>query len=176
MVAALFNASRLHRAAAILAIALAAATPPAIEAATPDNLTNGFIVTSHTGLVNAPEGIAIKGYDPVAYFTEGKPVQGDPQIQAEFDGATWQFTTPEHRNAFLAHPTRYEPEYGGFCAYGASKGFKTDIDPAAFSIIGGRLYLNANLDFRTVWRKDLLTSIAEADRNWDEVKDQPLLR
>ncbi len=74
------------------------------------------------------------------------------------------------------HPTRYEPEYGGFCAYGASKGYKTDIDPAAFSIIGGRLYLNANLDVRTVWRNDLLTAIAEADRNWDEVKDQPLLR
>lgn len=174
--AALLSAPRLSLAAYALGITLAAATPLAIEAATPGDPTPATIVTSHTGLVNAPEGIAIKGYDPVAYFTEGKPVLGDPLISAEFDGATWQFTTPEHRSAFLAYPTRYEPEYGGFCAYGASKGFKTDIDPAAFSIIGGRLYLNANLDVRTKWRNDLLTSIASADRNWGEVKDQPLLR
>ena len=174
--ATLFDAPRRSLAAYVLGITLAAATPLALADATPGDLTPGTIVTSHTGLVNAPEGIAIKGYDPVAYFTEGRPVLGDPQISAEFDGATWQFTTPEHRSAFLAHPTRYEPEYGGFCAYGAAKGFKTDIDPAAFSIIGGRLYLNANLDVRTIWRNDLLTAIAEADRNWDEVKDQPLLR
>ncbi|MDB5363520.1 MAG: hypothetical protein JWO51_4817 [Rhodospirillales bacterium] len=171
--AALLSAPRISLAAAVVGISLAAATPLAIEAATPADPAP--TVTSHTGLVNAPEGIAIKGYDPVAYFTEGRPVPGDPQISAEFDGAVWRFTTGEHRRVFLAHPTRYEPEYGGFCAYGAAQGFKTDIDPAAFSIIGGRLYLNANLDVRTRWRADLLTAIAEADRNWAEVKEQPLL-
>lgn len=172
--AALLSAPRLGLTACVVGIALAAATPLAIKAATAGDPAPAVIW--HSGLVNAPEGIAIKGYDPVAYFTEGRPVLGDPAVTASFDGATWQFTTPEHRSAFLAHPTRYEPEYGGFCAYGAAQGRKTDIDPAAFSIIGGRLYLNANLDVRTIWRADLLSAIAEADRNWAEVKDQPLLR
>ena len=174
--AAMLSAPTLSLAACVLGITFAVVTPMAIEAASPGGPTPGTIATSHTGLVNAPDGIAIKGYDPVAYFTEGQPVLGDPQIQAELDGATWQFTTPEHRSAFLAHPTRYEPEYGGFCAYGASKGLKTDIDPAAFSIIGGRLYLNANIDVRAKWRNNLLSAIAKADRNWAGVKDQPLLR
>jgi len=164
---------RLRLAVSVAVIVLAAATPGAMQAATPGD--SAPVVTWHSGLVNAPEGIAIKGYDPVAYFTEGKPVLGDPDIAASLDGAVWHFTTPEHRSVFLANPRRYEPEYGGFCAYGAAQGLKTDIDPAAFSIIGGRLYLNANLDVRTLWRAQLLTAIAEADRHWTEVKGQPLI-
>lgn len=171
-----FDALTSARRCSVLAVILffAVGMPLPTQAATAAD--QGPSVTAHTGLVNTSEGIAIKGYDPVAYFTEGRPVLGDPAISASFDGAIWQFTTPEHRRVFLEHPTRYEPEYGGFCAYGAAKGYKTDIDPAAFSIIGGRLYLNANLDIRTVWRSELLTSIAEADRNWAEVKEQQLLR
>lgn len=153
---------------------LAVAMPFAIGAASP--IDPPATVAAHNGLVNADDGVAIKGYDPVAYFTEGRPVLGDPAVTAEFDGATWRFATPEHRRAFLAYPSRYEPEYGGFCAYGAAKGRKTDIDPAAFSIIGGRLYLNASLEARMVWRNDLLNAIAAADRNWPQVKDQPILR
>ena len=165
---------RLMLAVSSAVVLLVAATPLAPRAAGPADAPPPFV--AHTGLVNAADGIAIKGYDPVAYFTEGRPVLGDPAIRAEYDGAVWQFTTVEHRDAFLAHPTRYEPEYGGFCAYGAAQGLKTDIDPAAFSIIGGRLYLNASVDVRTRWRSELLNSIARADRNWAEVKDQPILR
>ena len=172
--AALLSAPRLGLPAYFAGILLAIAAPLAIEAATPADPP--ATVTAHTGLVNADDGVAIKGYDPVAYFTEGEPVPGDPALTAEFDGATWRFTSPEHRRAFLAHPTRYEPEYGGFCAYGTAQGRKTDIDPAAFSIIGGRLYLNASLQVRTIWRSDLLHAIAEADRNWPEVKDLPIIR
>jgi hypothetical protein len=166
------SATRPGLLAYLAGLVLAAATPLALGAAADPPAT----VTAHTGLVNADGGVAIKGYDPVAYFTEGKPVPGDPAITADFDGATWRFTSPEHRRAFLSYPTRYEPEYGGFCAYGAAQGRKTDIDPAAFSIIGGRLYLNANLDVRTIWRNELLSAIAGADRNWPRVKDQPILR
>jgi YHS domain-containing protein len=174
--ASLFS-RRVSPRALVLAAAglLIAATPLAIRAATPTEVPASALA-QHADLVNTAEGIAIKGYDPVAYFTEGRPVLGDPAITAEHAGATWFFVTAEHRDAFLAHPTRYEPEYGGFCAYGAAHGIKTDIDPAAFSIIGGRLYLNANIDTRTVWRADLIASIAQADRNWSEVKDQPILR
>ncbi len=169
--AARFPARRLGLSAVVaLVLATPLATGPARSA---DALP---VSTYHTGLVNADDGLAIKGYDPVAYFTEGRPVLGNPEIRADLDGATWQFTTVEHRDAFLAHPTRYEPEYGGFCAYGAAQGQKTDIDPAAFSIIGGRLYLNASIDVRTLWRTELAAAIAKADRNWAEVKDQPILR
>jgi len=172
--AARFATRRFRLAASAVLVALALPMPFTTGAAwSADPLPTS---TYHTGLVNADDGLAIKGYDPVAYFTEGRPVPGNPEIRAELDGATWQFTTIEHRDAFLAHPTRYEPEYGGFCAYGAAQGQKTDIDPAAFSIIGGRLYLNASIDVRTVWRSELLTAIAKADRNWAEVKDQPILR
>ena len=97
------------------------------------------------------------------------------RFSLDFDGAIWRFESQAHRQAFQAHPTRYEPEYGGFCAYGLAEGLKTDIDPAAFSIIGGRLYLNADADTRVLWRQNLLKSIAQADRNWPEVKDQPVL-
>jgi hypothetical protein len=170
-----FSARRLGLAAAYaLILVLAGATPISIGAARAADAPPAS--TTHTDLINAADGLAIKGYDPVAYFTEGRPVMGNPEIRADLDGATWQFTTVEHRDAFLAHPTRYEPEYGGFCAYGAAQGLKTDIDPAAFSIIGGRLYLNASMNVRTLWRNELIMSIARADRNWAEVKDQPILR
>ncbi len=104
------------------------------------------------------------------------PGRGQPAGSSARDGASWRFTSPEHQAAFLAHPTRYEPAYGGFCAYGAAQGLKTDVDPAAFSIVGGRLYLNANMRVRDVWRNELLSAIAEADRNWAMVKAQPILR
>ena len=173
-VAAPFSARRLGLVAYAVIVTLATTAPIAIGAATPADAPPAS--TYHTDLINAADGVAIKGYDPVAYFTEGQPVMGTPEIRADLDGATWQFTSVEHRDAFLAHPTRYEPEYGGFCAYGAAQGLKTDIDPAAFSIIGGRLYLNASIDVRTVWRNELIISIARADRNWAGVKDQPILQ
>lgn len=145
----------------------------ALDAATPADPPPS--VAAHTGVVNATEGVAIKGYDPVAYFTDGKAMPGDPALSLSFDGAVWRFESAAHRRAFQAHPTRYEPEYGGFCAYGLAEGRKTDIDPTAFSIIGGRLYLNADLATRALWRQNLLTAIAEADRNWPTVKDRPVL-
>lgn len=157
----------------LVGLLLAGSTAMALDAATPTDPPAS--AAAHTGVVNAPGGIAIKGYDPVAYFTDGKAVPGDPAFSLDFDGAIWRFESQAHRQAFQAHPTRYEPEYGGFCAYGLAEGLKTDIDPAAFSIIGGRLYLNADADTRVLWRQNLLKSIAQADRNWPEVKDQPVL-
>jgi YHS domain-containing protein len=165
----------LRKVALAAGVLLVVAAPLTLQAASPIEVP-ASASAYHIDLINTAGGVAIKGYDPVGYFTEGRPVEGNPAITAELGGATWFFATPEHRDAFLAHPTRYEPEYGGFCAYGLARGLKTDSDPAAFSIIGGRLYLNANLNVRTVWRADLLTSIAEADRNWPEVRDQPILR
>ncbi|HEV2678611.1 MAG TPA: YHS domain-containing (seleno)protein [Aliidongia sp.] len=127
---------------------------------------------SHEGVVNTVEGIAIKGYDPVAYFTDGKPVLGVPEITAQFDGASWRFATEAHRRAFVAHPAKYEPDFGGFCAYAVAHGQKADIDPAAFTIVNGKLYLNYTLQARVLWRKDLPTELVDGDKNWPTVKLQ----
>lgn len=128
--------------------------------------------TSHEGVVNTVEGVAIKGYDPVAYFTDGKPRLGMPEITAQFDGATWRFATEAHRRAFVAHPAKYEPDFGGFCAYAVAHGQKADIEPAAFTIVNGKLYLNYTLGARVLWRKDLPTELVEGDKNWPTVKLQ----
>jgi hypothetical protein len=149
----------------------AASVPLMLHAAASDD--PGVSFASHTGVINASKGVAIKGYDPVAYFTDRRAMPGDPSITANVDGVIWRFESQMHRQAFLDHPNRYEPEYGGFSAYGLAQGYKADIDPTAFSIIGGRLYLNTDIETRSVWRRNLLTAIADADRNWPAVKDAP---
>lgn len=121
------------------------------------------------GTVNEVKGLAIKGYDPVAYFTDGKPVLGSPKYRARHEGATFRFASAAHRDSFTAHPRRYAPLYGGFCAYGTSQGYKADIDPAAFTIVDGRLYLNYNAEVKAEWSKDIPGFIEKADRNWPAV-------
>jgi len=125
----------------------------------------------HEGVVNTVEGVAVKGYDVVAYFTDGKAVLGDPDITARYDGADWRFISEAHRKAFIDDPAKYEPDFGGFCAYAVAHGTKADIDPAAYTIVNGRLYLNYSIDIRTMWRKDLPTELANGDKNWPTVKD-----
>jgi YHS domain-containing protein len=112
------------------------------------------------------EGVAIKGYDPVAYFTMNKPVKGSPSFMAKHDGATYWFANTEDQQAFVAQPAKYVPQYGGYCAYGVAKGAKPDIDPAAFSVIDGKLYLNLNPDVQSRWLKDVPGYIKTADENW----------
>lgn len=119
------------------------------------------------GSVNEKGGIAIQGYDPVAYFTEGKPVKGSPLNQHDWNGATWLFASAEHRDAFAASLEKYAPRcYGGFCAYGVAQGYKVEIDPAAWSIIDGALYLNYSRSVRRDWAKDPKGYIAKADATW----------
>jgi YHS domain-containing protein len=117
-------------------------------------------------------GVALTGYDPVAYFTLGKPVQGSPAYTAEFRGSRFQFASPANRNAFAANPARYAPQYGGFCAYGVARGYKAAIDPAAFTIAGDKLYLNYSRRIHRRWSADIPGFIASADRNWPEVSKQ----
>jgi YHS domain-containing protein len=112
------------------------------------------------------EGVAIKGYDPVAYFTMNKPVKGSPSHRATHDGATYWFASTEHQQAFAAQPAKYVPQYGGYCAFGVAKGAKPDIDPTAFSVTDGKLYLNLNPDVQSRWLKDVPGYIRSADENW----------
>ncbi len=118
------------------------------------------------------DGAAIRGYDPVAYFATGQPTPGSPEITAEYDGATWRFATAENRALFLLEPAKYAPQYGGYCAYGMTVGQKVPVDPAAWSIVEGRLYLNNSLKVRESWSKDPAGNIGKADAEWPQVRDQ----
>lgn len=110
--------------------------------------------------------IAIKGYDPVAYFTEGKAVKGKPEFKVTWHDAAWLFSSAENRGRFKADPEKYSPRYGGFCALAVAAGQKVDIDPEAWSIVDGRLYLNYNSKFRDQWRQNLAENIRRADDKW----------
>lgn len=116
--------------------------------------------------LGSADGIAIRGYDPVAYFRDGGPRLGKPEFSARHGGAIWRFASAEHKALFEADPARYLPAYGGFCAYGTSRGYLVKIEPEAWSIVDGRLYLNYDLGVRKTWLARTKTYIARADGNW----------
>jgi hypothetical protein len=117
-------------------------------------------------------GVALDGYDPVAYFTDGKPVAGVAEIRHEWNGAVWRFATPEHRDLFAADPAKYAPQYGGYCAYAVSKGYTADIDPEAWKIVDGKLYLNYDLEVQKLWEQDVPGHIRKADENWPRIEKE----
>jgi YHS domain-containing protein len=120
--------------------------------------------------VNADaDGVAIKGYDPVAYFTLEAPAKGTHEFQLEWHGARWRFSSREHLELFRETPGKYAPQYGGYCAYAVSQGSTADIDPEAWAIVDGKLYLNLNKDVQTLWDKDRAGYIKMADKNWPEL-------
>jgi YHS domain-containing protein len=119
------------------------------------------------GKVFAENGLAIRGYDPVAYFTDGRPVEGRPEFAATLDGATWRFASAEHKAAFEADPAKFTPQYGGYCAWAVSaKNEAYPIDPNAWKIVDGKLYLNYSQDVQKDWGQDVPGHIAKADKNW----------
>ncbi len=122
------------------------------------------------GSVNQSEGgLALQGYDPVAYFTANKAVKGSDQFQTQYQGATYNFESAKNRDAFAANPAKYAPQYGGYCAYGVASGHKVNIDPEAFSVVNDKLYLNYNKVVRFLWKRDVPGNITKADQNWPEV-------
>lgn len=124
------------------------------------------------GEINEKSGVAISGYDPVAYFTENKAVEGKADLAVTYKDARFLFSSQENRRAFEADPARYAPQYGGFCAYGMSRGYKAPIDPAAFTIVDDKLYLNYDQSVLQTWRKDITSYVDKADHNWPTVKSQ----
>jgi len=119
--------------------------------------------------IYADRGGAIRGHDPVAYFAEGRPVKGRPEFSHRWRDATWYFATAANRDAFSAAPEKYAPQYGGYCAYGVANGYAVAIDPAAWSIVDGKLYLNYSLSVRESWKKDIPGYIRKADAHWPQV-------
>jgi len=109
---------------------------------------------------------AVKGYDVVAYFTDGKAVEGSDAFEVEWNGAKWRFASAEHRDLFQADPSKYAPQYGGYCAYGVARGSLVDIDPQSFAIVDGRLYLNYSPEIQEKWKEDVPGYITKADENW----------
>jgi YHS domain-containing protein len=112
---------------------------------------------------------AINGIDPVAYFDGNGPVDGGADITHVWDGATWFFANMSNRDAFAAEPERYAPAFGGYCAYAASRGYLAPTIPEAWSIHEGRLYLNASLRARDLWRNELPEVIALGEANWPAI-------
>jgi hypothetical protein len=108
-------------------------------------------------------GRAIRGFDPVAYFTQGRPVPGSPDITLDWNGAQWRFASAENRDVFRADPAAYAPQYGGWCAWAMAQGSTASVDPEAWDIIGGKLYLNYSRDVQSRWRKDIPGFVAKAD-------------
>lgn len=125
------------------------------------------LVKKHFNLKN---GLAIQGYDPVAYFKQNKAEEGKKEIAVFYQGAIYYFTTAENKELFKADPAKYEPAYGGWCAYAmGAKGEKVDIDPETFKIKDGRLFLFYNKFFNNTlkdWNKDENNLKAKADQNW----------
>ena len=115
------------------------------------------------------DGVAIKGADPVAYFEQGAFVQGDNEFSYEWEGATWHFSSAENRDLFISQPEQYAPQYGGFCAWAVSQGATAPIDPTAWKIVEGKLYLNYDDKVQSRWQKDIPGNIAKADQNWPGV-------
>jgi len=127
---------------------------------------------AQAGTVNEDRGVAIKGYDPVAYFTDNKPVIGSKTHSFVYEGVIYEFASAAHRKLFVADPEKYVPQFGGFCAYGTATGHKAVIDPAAFTIVDGKLYLNYNTTVRDRWKQDEPGYIQKAKEAWPAVSQQ----
>ncbi len=123
-----------------------------------------------SGATLAGPGLAVRGYDVVAYFTTGKPVLGSDKFAQAHGGATYRFASQANLDAFKADPAKYEPAFGGFCAYGVALGKKFDGDPLLWKIVGGKLYLNLNSDIQAKWGEDIAGNIAKADGNWSDIR------
>ena len=111
-------------------------------------------------------GVAIEGHDPVAYFVDGAPRQGQSELSYEWNGATWLFASAENRKRFVAEPERYAPQYGGYCAWAVSENSVAGIDPSVWRIVDGKLYLNYSKKIGKRWAEDIPGRIARADANW----------
>ena len=124
------------------------------------------------GVVNASSftGTAIEGYDPVAYFAEGRPVEGDSAFAHDWMGATWYFASAENRDRFAADPGKYAPQYGGYCAWAVAHGYTAKIDPEAWTIVDGKLYLNYSKQVQADWAEDIPGHIAKGDANWPKIR------
>jgi len=129
-------------------------------------LISTFTVSAADPINTTFSGLALKGYDPVAYFTESTPVKGKKEFSYKWRDATWRFANAQHRDSFREDPERYAPQYGGYCSWAVSQGNTADIDPDAWKIVNGKLYLNYSLKIQKKWEKDIPGFIKKANIQW----------
>ena len=142
---------------ALLAAALAVATGAALAAGPKPSVNKD------------PDGIAVKGYDVVAYAVAGAPVKGIARFKYAWNDAVWMFATAENRDRFATSPEKYAPQFGGYCAWAVSRDYTADVDPEAWRIVDGRLYLNYSKSVQRRWEQDVPGNIAKAQANWPAV-------
>jgi YHS domain-containing protein len=121
----------------------------------------------------APSRLALKGYDPVAYFTDGKATPGDPQYESTYDGTRYRFASAQHLGLFKADPDRYAPQYAGSCATGIALGVKVEADPQNWLIQDGKLFVFSATGARDDMRADPRGTIAKAGENWKNLASAP---
>ena len=124
-------------------------------------------MAGNKALINLDKnGLALQGYDPVAFFAENKPIKGSPDFKSSYQGATYLFASAENKLRFEKEPAKYEPAFGGFCAFGVSRNKLVEIDPEAFQIVDGRLLLQYSKGVRDDFNKDPKGNLAKANANW----------
>ncbi|MGH8597510.1 MAG: YHS domain-containing (seleno)protein [Gammaproteobacteria bacterium] len=116
--------------------------------------------------INAENGVALKGYDPVAYFSSGRPTEGANEYSLRWNGVVYRFASQQNLDAFKANPEKYAPQYGGYCAYAMSLNRIADIDPTKWAVVEGKLYLNNGLIAQSLWSLNPAANIKSADSNW----------
>ena len=146
--------------AALLTVFGLAAGDAAIAAAE-TNISNGLTLKG--------PGLAVHGYDVVAYFADAQPTVGRAEHSTVYNGATYRFANEGNLESFESNPEAYVPQYGGYCAYGVSVGAKFDGDPHLWRIVAGKLYLNLNGDIQRTWEEDIPANITKANRNWTRI-------
>jgi len=122
--------------------------------------------------VYSPSGKAIKGYDPVAFFTDAKPVMGVDSLSYSWHEAIWLFTNRQNLQRFKSDPEKYAPQYGGYCAYGTSQGHKAPTEVDTWTVLDDKLYFNYNQKVKEIWTKDRPGYIQKADKQWPEIKSK----
>lgn len=126
------------------------------------------------GKTETGSGLAARGYDVVAYFTDSKAVLGDAKFTAVHNNATYRFASQEHLDLFKANPDKYTPQFGGFCAFGCFVGKKFDGDPTLWKIVDGKLYFNLNPTIQQKWSEDTKAKIEKANENWQKIEKEPV--
>ena len=134
-----------------------------------------FIVSSVSFAANIDmnadaNDLAIKGYDPVSYFSKSEPELGNADFTATYKGGIYRFSSASNRDTFNQNPTKYAPQYGGYCAFGVAMEKKFDTDPLAWKIVDGKLYLNLNKDVQKKWLTDVPHYLSLSNENWADIK------
>lgn len=134
---------------------------------------SGAFAADEVFISDETKGIAINGYDPVAYHTDAKPTKGVAEWKYEHDGAVYKFASEDNKMAFKADPAKYAPAFGGWCTVGASKGKKIATQPELFAVVDGTLYLNSSDGAHKLFKKDKPGTIETAETNWTEIESTP---